>query len=159
LWTKDGNARDLGTLPGDSATEAVAVNNAGDVVGYSRGPVGMRAFLWTKSGGMEELGVLPGGTSSRALAINDSGTIVGASVATSGDHAFVWTRQTGMLDLNNAASLAPGVVLVEAHAINRKGQILAMGQAAHEAHMGIDPSEDSPCAPAPPSAFLLTPVK
>ena len=157
LWTKDGNARDLGTLPGDSAAEAVAVNNAGDVVGYSRGPVGMRAFLWTKSGGMEELGVLTGGSSSRALAINDSGTIVGAFTTMSGDHAFVWTRETGMLDLN-AASLAPGVVLVEAHAINRKGEILAMGGAAHHAHMGTDPSEDSPCAPAPPSAFLLTPA-
>jgi probable HAF family extracellular repeat protein len=158
LWTKDGNARDLGTLPGDSATEAVAVNNAGDVVGYSRGPVGMRAFLWTKSGGMEELGFLTGGSSSRALAINDSGTIVGASATTSGDHAFVWTRETGMLDLNNAASTASSVVLVEAHAINARGQILAMGESAHQAHMGTDPSEDYPCAPSPPSAFLLTPA-
>jgi len=158
LWT-NGSARDLGTLPGDSSAEAVAVNNAGDVVGYSRGPVGMRAFLWTKSGGMEEVGVLPGGSSSRALAINDSGTIVGAFATMSGDHAFVWTRETGMLDLNNAASLPPGAVLVEAHAINRKGAILAMGEAAHQMHMGTDPSEGSPCAPAPPSAFLLTPVK
>jgi probable HAF family extracellular repeat protein len=108
---------------------------------------------------MEELGVQTGGSSSRALAINDSGTIVGAFATTSGDHAFVWTRETGMLDLNNAASLAPGVVLVEAHAINRKGEILAMGEAAHQAHMSTDPSEDHPCAPAPPSAFLLTPVK
>jgi hypothetical protein len=51
------------------------------------------------------------------------------------------------------------MVLVEAHAINRKGVILAMGEAAHQMHMGSDPSEDSPCSPAPPSAFLLTPVK
>ena len=51
----------------------MAINNAGDVVGYSKGPSGMRAFLWTKGGGMQELGILPGGNSSRALAINDSG--------------------------------------------------------------------------------------
>ena len=69
----------LVTLPGDFASEALAINNAGEVVGYSKGPNGMRAFLWTKSNGMEELGILAGGSSSRALAINDSGTVVGAS--------------------------------------------------------------------------------
>jgi probable HAF family extracellular repeat protein len=154
LWTRDGNARDLGTLPGDFASAALAINNAGAVVGYSKGPNGTRAFLWTNSNGMEELGILPGGSSSRALAINDSGTVVGASTTQSGDHAFVWNRQTGMLDLNDAASLAPGTVLVEAHAINRKGEILAMG--------GMDPAGMAPdthrCSPAPPLSLLLTPT-
>jgi len=153
LWTKSGNARDLGTLPGDLTSEAIAINNAGDVVGYSKGPSGMRAFLWTKGGGMQELGILPGGTSSRALAINDSGTVVGSSESASGDHAFVWKKQTGIVDLNDEGSGALGIVLVEAHAINRKGEILAMGQLDHG---GMAP-EDHPCAPAPPLSFLLTP--
>ena len=108
---------------------------------------------------MEQLGVQSGESSSRARAINDSGTIVGAFATATGDHAFVWTRETGMLDLNNVASLNSGVVLVEAHAINKKGEILAMGEAGHHMHMSADPSEDLPCAPAPPSAFLLTPAK
>ena len=60
-----------------------------------------------------------------------------------------------MLDLNDAASLDSGTVLVEAHAINRKGEILAMG--------GMDPAgmapDDHRCAPAPPMSFLLTPTK
>jgi len=103
---------------------------------------------------MEELGILPGGNSSRALDINDSGVVVGSSTSSSGDHAFVWKRQTGMLDLNDAASLAPGIVLVEAHAINRKGEILAMGNMDHG---GMAP-EDHRCAPAPPLSFLLTPT-
>jgi probable HAF family extracellular repeat protein len=153
LWTKSGNARDLGTLPGDLSSEAVAINNAGDVVGYSKGPSGMRAFVWTKGGGMEELGVLPGGNSSRALGINDSGTVVGSSTSASGDHAFVWKKQTGILDLNDTASAGLGIVLIEAQAINRKGQILAMGM-AH----GMMGPEDQICAPAPPLSFLLTPV-
>ena len=154
LWTKDGSVRDLGTLPGDLTSEALAINNGGDVVGYSKGPNGMRAFLWTKSNGMEELGILAGGSSSRALAINDSGTVVGASATRSGDHAFVWKRQTGMLDLNDAASLAHGTVLVDAHAINRKGEILAMGGMDHG---GMAP-DNHRCAPAPPLSFLLTPT-
>jgi hypothetical protein len=37
LWTTTGSIRDLGTLPGDSKSEATAINNAGDVVGYSIG--------------------------------------------------------------------------------------------------------------------------
>ena len=154
LWTKDGSVRDLGTLPGDLTSEALAINNTGEVVGYSKGPNGMRAFLWTKNNGMEELGILAGGGSSRALAINDSGTVVGASATQSGDHAFVWKRQTGMLDLNDAASLAHGTVLVDAHAINRKGEILAMGGMDHG---GMAP-DNHRCAPAPPLSFLLTPT-
>ena len=157
LWTTSG-ARDLGTLPGDLTSEAMAINNAGDVVGYSKGPSGMRAFLWTKGGGMQELGILPGGNSSRALGINDSGTIVGSSDSASGGHAFVWQKQTGMVDLNGPGTDALGIVLVEAHAINRKGEILAMGQTDHTGMAGMALEEDHLCAPAPPLSFLLTPT-
>lgn len=150
LWTKDGNVHDLGTLPGDVTSEALAINNGGDVVGYSDGPRGMRAFLWTRSNGMEALGILPGGSSSRALAINNSGVIVGSSTSSSGDHAFIWTKQTGMMDLNNADSADLGIALFEAHSINDKGQIIAMGGPVSSVG-----HED--CAPAPPAAFLLTP--
>ena len=129
LWTKTGNVRDLGTLPGDTSSEASAINNNGDVVGYSKGPQGMRAFLWTQATGMQDLGVLPGGNSSRALGINDMGAVVGSSTSSSGDRAFIWTKQAGMRDLNSAASVTSGVVFVEAHAINNTGQILVMGSA------------------------------
>ena len=154
LWTKSGGVRDLGTLPGDSSSQAMAINNAGDVVGYSKGPNGMRAFVWTKGGGMEELGNLPGGNSSRALDINDLGVVVGSATGSSGDHAFVWQKQSGMLDLNGTGSTAVGILLVEAHAINGQGEILAMGKMIH-AEME---SQDQPCAPAPPLSFLLTPI-
>ena len=153
LWTTNGNIRDLGTLPGDTSSEASAINNNGDVVGYSKGPRGMRAFLWTQATGMQDLGVLPGGNSSRALGINDMGAVVGTSTSSSGDRAFIWTSETGMRDLNGEASLTFGVVFVEAHAINNRGQILVMGSHMHDHENG----EPVPCAPAPPSSFLLTP--
>jgi len=159
LWSKTGTVRDLGTLPGDSASEAMAINNNGDVVGYSKGPRGIRAFLWNRTAGMRDLGVLPGGDSSRGLAINDLGEVVGSSTSALGDHAFIWTEQDAMVDLNNESSVDLGIVLFEAHAINDKGQIIAMGegrQITSDTVSGGTAHED--CAPAPPSAFLLTPV-
>jgi probable HAF family extracellular repeat protein len=153
LWTTDGNIRDLGTLPGDTSSEASAINNNGDVVGYSKGPGGMRAFLWTQATGMQDLGVLPGGNSSRALGINDMGAVVGSSTSSSEDRAFIWTSVTGIRDLNGETSLPFGVVLLEAHAINNRGQILVMGTNTHDHENG----EPVPCAPAPPLSFLLTP--
>src|SRR6266536_2380610 len=155
LWTNT-NIRDLGRLPGDESSEASTINNNGDIVGYSKGPRGMRAFLWTEATGMQDLGVLPGGNSSRALGINDMGAVVGTSTSSSGDRAFIWTRETGMRDLNSAASTTFGAVFVEAHAINNAGQILVMGSPMHESHMSGE--ADPPCAPAPPSSFLLTPA-
>jgi probable HAF family extracellular repeat protein len=155
LWTKM-NIRDLGTLPGDTSSEASTINNNGDIVGYSKGSRGMRAFLWTKATGMQDLGVLPGGNSSRALGINDVGAVVGSSTSSSGDHAFIWTRQAGMRDLNNLVSVRSGVMFVEAHAINNRGQILVMGGATHGFHASGE--DASVCAPAPLSSFLLTPV-
>jgi probable HAF family extracellular repeat protein len=161
LWTKTGNVRDLGTLSGDTSSEATAINNNGDVVGYSKGPRGgMRAFLWTQASGMEDLGILPGGNSSRALGINDKGAVVGISTSASGDHAFLWTKETGITDLNSAESINLDVVFMEAHAINGKGAIIASGRVMHE----MDGSGQTvataaqQCAPAPPSMFLLTPT-
>jgi probable HAF family extracellular repeat protein len=154
LWTNAGGMIDLGTLPGDTASEATAINNNTVVIGYSKGAQGTRAFLWTQTDGIQPLGVLPGGTSSRALGINNSDVVVGTSTSASGDRAFVWTRDAGMRDLNTEASLPLGVVLLEAPAINNRGQILALGTNMHE--HGPD-GEPAPCAPAPPSSFLLTP--
>ncbi len=156
LWTTIGNVRDLGTLPGDTSSEATAINNNGDIVGYSQGRRGMRAFLWTQATGMQDLGALPGGNSSRALGINDMGAVVGSSTSSSGDRAFIWTKQGGMRDLNSAASMTLGVVFVEAHAINNRGEILVMGSPTHESHGSGEAAPQ--CAPAPPSSFLMRPV-
>jgi probable HAF family extracellular repeat protein len=157
LWTTNGILRDLGTLPGDTSSEASAINNNGDVVGYSKGPRGTRAFLWTQATGMQDLGVLSGGNSSRALGINDMGVVVGSSTSSSGDRAFIWTQQAGMRDLNSAAaSVTLGVVFVEAHAINSRGEILVLGSPMHESHGSGEAAPQ--CAPAPPLSFLLTPA-
>src|SRR5271165_5942603 len=67
---------DLGTLGGTSSF-AQAINNSGQIVGYSymAGNVNMNAFLYC-AGAMTDLGTL-GGSDSFALAINGAGQVVG----------------------------------------------------------------------------------
>ena len=77
---------------------------------------------------------------------------MGGSTSASGDHALVWKKQTGIVDLNTTGPNDLGIVLMEAHAINRKGEILAMGRSAEAADM-----KGHYCAPSPPLTFLLTP--
>jgi probable HAF family extracellular repeat protein len=118
---------------------------AGDVIGCSKGPAGSRAFLWTKARGIQDLGALPGGDMSEALAINDSQEVVGTAASAAGERAFIWTKQTGMVDLNNPDSAQLGIVFIEAHGINNKGEILAMGEPGD----GTGSAHGDRCAPAP----------
>src|SRR5437762_3356678 len=159
LWTVKGDPTRIPLLRGDTCGQATAINNSGEVVGSSKGPGGTRAFVWSREGGMQELGILPGRDSSRAMDINDSGEVVGSSANGMGERAFIWTKQVGIADLNSPASAALGFVFIEAHAINARGQIIVMGQSAHESIMATAAAKDDHiCAPAPPSSFLLTPV-
>ena len=108
----------LGNLGGTEAG-AVAINEAGQIAGYSSTPSGGRAFLW-ENGVMRNLGVPPGFTSSRAEGINNLGHVVGyAMVQTNGvwnARAFVWTPENGM-------QLLTGSTYSTARAINDNGVI------------------------------------
>jgi probable HAF family extracellular repeat protein len=84
---------DLGTL-GGSFSVATAVNNRGEVVGYSAvpGDASYHAFVWTAASGMVDLGTL-GGDLSVARGVNDNGRIVGYAT-TSGNvatRAAMWS--------------------------------------------------------------------
>jgi probable HAF family extracellular repeat protein len=89
LWTH-GVINDLGTLPGDSSSNAYFVNDRGEVVGTSEDRahmligVGEHAFLWENGGPMIDLNSLIPASSSLqltyAVAINDRGEIAGFGV-------------------------------------------------------------------------------
>ena len=113
----------LGLLPGaggeSASSDAVAINDAGQIVGWSHTSTAARhAVLWSASYVIQDLGTL-GGTNSEAVDINTAGQVVGMSdVAGGGRRAFIWSAGAGMQDL----SVVIGYSLVPA-AINAAGQI------------------------------------
>jgi probable HAF family extracellular repeat protein len=112
-------AIDLGTLGGSGGlSAATAINDHGDIVGYTSTLSGARhAFVWHK-GKMSDLGTL-GGRNSEATDINARGDIVGYSDTPSGALcAFVWQRGhlTALRGPNGAPSWAA--------AINNRGEVV-----------------------------------
>ena len=95
---------DLGTLGGTffPFTQAVAVNDSGQVVGvsYPAGGAHLHAFSWTAAGGMIDLGTLGGTTLSRAVAVNASGQVVGSSgtVGAPESHVVLWVTSGVVVD-------------------------------------------------------------
>lgn len=89
LWPADGSPpRYLETSGGD----AMAINNAGDIVGSIRVGADDHAAFWPADGsGMQDLGTLPGHNRAVAMGINSSRRIVGFSEAAwGGMRAVVW---------------------------------------------------------------------
>ena len=114
-------AIDLGTF-GGTFSRAIAINDAGQVVGYSqlREDRATHVFSWTAVGGMRDLGTL-GGSFSTADAVSDSGQVVGQSsvIDEAVYHAFSWTEAGGMVDLGSLGGFASA-----AAAVNGAGQVV-----------------------------------
>jgi probable HAF family extracellular repeat protein len=137
LWEKDKGMQDLGTLPGGTDAQAILINEAGQVVGWSytgSTPIPPNAipcapeelpafsletgsFIWEK-GKMRDLGSF-GGTCTLAGDLNDRGQIVGgASLAgDQSERAFLWDNGA-MHDLGGSL----GGDFTGAAALNAAGQ-------------------------------------
>lgn len=115
LW-EGGVTHDLGAT-GDKWSTAMAINEAGQTVGYLY-PNVQHAVLWEGTA-MEDLGTL-GGYYSDAKGINNLGEVVGQSRPTSGslDHAYI-LRDGEMQDLG---TLKKGYSV--ARSINDNGQVV-----------------------------------
>ena len=135
IYSTSNGLVNIGNLggPGGAGT---AINDAGQVAGYSyvNGGAAQHAFLYN-GGIMQDLGTL-GGNNSSALGMNAAGVVVGAADTSTGTDAFVYVNGV-MYDLNSLLANAPGIQLTAAVAINDNGQILANG---------------------PNGAYLLTPL-
>ncbi|HKP02885.1 MAG TPA: hypothetical protein VJU77_05915 [Chthoniobacterales bacterium] len=131
-----GSMVDLGSLSGgNGASQAVAINAGGAIVGQSATATGQHAVLWkTGTAGtapsIVDLGVLAGGNDfSSAFGVNAANQVVGNSNSAGSDHAFLWTETEGMMDLNSLTD-ASGTfwILRFAQSINDQGQIVGWGE-------------------------------
>ena len=96
--------RSLGFLRGGRASQAVALNERGQIVGSSEsgvrnkesGALAWHAVLW-QNGTLTDLGALPEFPESRAADVNERGQVVGEAIYDSGGHTyytapFLWQR-------------------------------------------------------------------
>lgn len=122
---------DLGTL-GGKTSNAVAINERGQIVGWSETRTGKtHPFVW-RSGKMTDLGTLAGRAGwGSAAAINERGQIVGDSeTATGSVHPFLW--QSGkMTDLGTLGGLRDSSRIYSALGINERGQIVGMSRSSY----------------------------
>jgi probable HAF family extracellular repeat protein len=128
-YNPDPNAepRGIGTL-GGLESAAYAINNRHEIAGQADTAAQRpHAFLYHADSGMLDLGTL-GGAASKASDINDSGVVVGwAETAEGARHAFVYDHAHRMRDLNLLLKDGEDWILVEAAAINSRGQIVGRG--------------------------------
>lgn len=125
---------DLGTLPGDYASVAMGINRHGDVVGWSAGPAGTRAFVFTDAAGMSALPAPTGRPVTTARSVNASGAVVGTASAGGTDigHAVRW-QSGGVLDLG---TLGTGTYS-DGRGINATGVVVGSSYTSGGALLGI----------------------
>jgi len=136
-----GGAIDLGV---GQFAHPVAINNAGQVVGYSN--LTSRAFLYS-NGVVTFLPVPTLTTSSIARGINNSGTIVGEYSTGLWGRAIAFMNGA-MVDLNTLISPSQ-FVMISAYGINDSGQIVGYGVTSKSDLLAGRPTIQH--------AFLLTP--
>ncbi len=147
---------DLGTLPGGNYSQANAINDVGQVAGFSETGVidpsdttcgnpatfhELQAALW-QHGTVTDLSPFPGDPYSVSFGLNDLGQVVGRSgtmCSTTG--AALWQHGT-VTDLNTVIPANSGWFLLRARAINDIGWITGEG---------VSPNGET-------HAYLLTPT-
>jgi probable HAF family extracellular repeat protein len=129
IWSQSGGFRNIGTLPGGSASEPKDINNLGQVAGNSNRDKGglyslaaaPHAYLWSPGSGMRDLGAPRGFTNSSATAINDRGEVVGYSTSYSAIVAWIWTSANGF---RLVGSTSPTLHDEKALGISNAGQVV-----------------------------------
>ncbi len=124
-WSFIGAAIKLGTLPGDDYSEALGINDFGQIVGFSgTSATGFEhAVEWNAQGAITDLGASPGKLSvSDGEAINDLGEVVGSDETASRIITAARWSSNGTIDnfgLNNFVNIGDTVV----SAVNDLGQM------------------------------------
>jgi probable HAF family extracellular repeat protein len=122
-----GTSTNLGVLPLQSSSGAMAVSGNGAVV---VGASGNRAFRWTSAGGMVDLGSLPGQVWAMGEGVNTDGSvIVGRFNNGLGEFGFRWTSAGGMVNLGQTPA---GCLALRPRAVSGDGTVV-VGQVSDNA--------------------------
>lgn len=122
-WTADQGMVLLPVLPGDNNSEALAINDAGVISGFSGGASGLRAVLWV-DGRVRNLGGLPESDHSEAVGLNAAGDAVGFSDVANSRRAVLWPKSGTLRELG----VLPGDASSSAAAINDAGQVVGTSE-------------------------------
>jgi probable HAF family extracellular repeat protein len=119
LWNPvTGSYTELGFLPGSTSTEALGLNDLGDVIGDANDANGNdQGFIW-RNGTLQAI-VAPGAAYTYPYAINNAGEVVGTSYDANGlMRGFVWNNGVfTMIDVPNSNGTS-------VEDINASGQVL-----------------------------------
>ncbi|MDO8597914.1 MAG: hypothetical protein Q7R45_14990, partial [Sulfuricaulis sp.] len=123
-----GQLNDLGTLGGQTS-QARAINNVDQIVGFSETASGAtHGFLW-QSGAMTDIGPFIG----PKLDINGTGKVVGSQLIGGASHAVLW--ESGVTtDLNSLIPPDTGWLLESGMKINESGLIVGNGKLNGQSH-------------------------
>jgi probable HAF family extracellular repeat protein len=156
LWEKGKPPQAIPTLGGAGWNTPFAINNAGEVVGFSDHPGDLvngvltpnfTSFLWTRTTGTVDIGVLGSDAISEAVDVNAQGQVVGLSCGTV---CSAYLYEDGkMYNLNQLIQKNSGLYLESASAINDSGVIT--GQACVLVNGACDTTSPQP-------AFVAIPV-
>jgi probable HAF family extracellular repeat protein len=116
----DGLMSDLGTYPGYDTSDAVGINNRGEIVGNSSNAVHNKVFVY-RNGLFRHIPAPPGAVNIFAGGINERGHVTG-TVQLPTDHMHAFVHRDGVsVDLGTLGNLANGESA--GIAINDRGQI------------------------------------
>jgi probable HAF family extracellular repeat protein len=126
LWEND-TAFQLSDL-GHTGSDAYAINDHGQAVGYVSNGTTVVASLWQNGarGEVTNLGILPGDGAAFATGINNRGQVVGSTLNSGGwSRGFIW-QDNVMTDLKTLIPEDSNLYIIAASNINERGQISGM---------------------------------
>lgn len=139
LWTPETRATWIDKAP-DAGRVNVAtdINDRGQILVATSAARG-GAYLWEAEAGYTDLGVLPGGTFSRGTGLNEAGQIVGYSFGGSilGRDPFLWEAGHGLRPLEELIRPGSSWDLINAWAINERGQIVGSARRRNGAEQAV----------------------
>ena len=156
-----GVLKDLGEIFGGHFNYAEAANDRGDIVGGAdlAGDLTGHAFI-IRNGSIIDLGTVPSDTNSAAFGVNNRGQAVGISALSfipppsppvdnfeCPCHAVIW-QDGKATDLNTLIPSNSGWQLINAVAINDRGQIVGSGAFNNESRAYLLTPQSGPAAPS-----------